>query len=75
MSDIQDKKAELGYRIQADIAHFEGELPENYTIAWRAYLAGLLEWDIISPQTHRYLLGLLPDTTDNTAESILAGRD
>jgi hypothetical protein len=48
-------------------------MPEQNAIAWHAYLAGLLEWNVISIGMFDKLLLLLPDTGRDPAISILSG--
>jgi hypothetical protein len=48
MTTNEDIQAELMFRINADIEHFGGTLPEKTAIAWRGYLAAMLEWSLIS---------------------------
>ena len=67
--------AEISYRIQADAIHFGGALPEKYAIAWRGYLAALLEWNLISSLQYETLLAHIPPVEDDPAIGILRGRD
>jgi len=67
--------AELTYRLQCDIDHFQGQLPRDYAIAWRAYFAALLEWGILDVSTHHTLWSLLPDIKDDPVLFILLGRE
>jgi len=71
----QDIEAELKTRIRRDIAFYDGNLPERFSVAWRAYLAGILEWGIIEVSSYDELLKLLPDVEDNPAVAILKGRE
>jgi hypothetical protein len=70
-----DIRAELTHRIRKDEQHFGGSLPENTTIAWRGYLAGLLEWNVIDLLTYEALTALLPGVADDPAVAILQGRE
>jgi hypothetical protein len=70
-----DIRTELTGRIRADESHFGGTLPERFAIAWRGYLAGLLEWGVIDPPTHTALSALVPPVDDDPATAILQGRD
>lgn len=70
-----DIRAELTHRIRKDEQHYGGSLPENATIAWRGYLAGLLEWDVIDVRTYEALTALLPAAADDPAVAILRGRE
>ena len=47
-------------RILADINHFEGDLPERYSIAWNGYIASLYEFSIIGQEHYAKLSKLLP---------------
>ena len=67
--------AELKGRIQDDLDHSRGDLPDSYAIAWRAYLAGLLEWGVIDVSLYDSLLNLLPAVQDDPAISISLGRE
>lgn len=58
MPTKEEIEQELETRIQADINHFKGNLPERYALAWNGYLAGLYEWGLIERYNH--LVGLLP---------------
>lgn len=67
---------ELASRIRADLKHFDGELPERYAIAWRGYLAGLYEWNVIEFGYYRSLTDLLPVIEEpSPIAEIFAGRD
>ena len=66
---------ELKKRIEADIAHFGGALPAAYAIAWRGYLAGLLEWGVLDVASYDRVLVLLPEVSDDPAVAILRGRE
>jgi hypothetical protein len=72
----QDVLTQLQERIQADVRAFHGELPERYSIPWRAYSAGLAEWQTIATQNHSNLLRLPPKISDpNPITTIFSGRD
>ena len=71
----QETATELKNRIQSDIDHFDGKLPERFAIAWRSYLAGLLEWGVLDVPAYDGLSELLPDVPDDPAVAILRGRD
>ena len=58
--DFEYVHHELKRRIQAETAHFQGELPEHNAIAWDGYIAALLEWGVITPTVHSELSELLP---------------
>lgn len=71
----QGIEAELKTRIRKDIAFYSGNLPERFSIAWRAYLAGILEWGILEVYSYDELLKLLPAVEDNPVVAILKGRE
>lgn len=63
-------------RINADVIHFEGSLPERYALAWHGYLAGAFECGGIEIQSYSYLVDLLPKIKDpNPILEIFDGRD
>lgn len=67
---------ELTNRINRDIDHFDGCLPERFAIAWRGYLAALLEWQLISVSNHDQLSDLLPQLEEpDPVVAIMLGRD
>ncbi len=67
---------ELESRINDDIKHFKGNLPEKYSVAWNGYVAGLYEWKVISLEDYKNLISILPSIgePDPIAE-IFEGRD
>lgn len=71
----QEIASELRNRIQSDIDHFDGKLPQRFAIAWRSYLAGLLEWGILDVPDYDALTELLPSVPDDPAVAILRGQD
>jgi hypothetical protein len=75
MADSQQIAAELSYRIQADVEHFGGAMPERTALAWRGYLAAMLEWNLLSPDQHESLVAELPAVIDDPSVAILRGRD
>jgi hypothetical protein len=75
LAESNDMAGEIAYRIQADAKHFDGVLPEKYAIAWRGYLAALLEWNLISNLQYEALLDHIPPIEDDPAVAILRGRD
>lgn len=75
MKLVLSAETELRERIQADGAHFGGTLPERHAIAWRAYLAALLEWQVLELPAYDRLVGLLPEVPDDPAVQIMLGRD
>jgi hypothetical protein len=75
MTPIRNIEAELRERIQADRSHFGGTLPERYAIAWRAYLAGLMEWGVIEVSVFDRLTVFLPEVADDPSVQIMLGRE
>lgn len=71
----QEIASEIRNRIQSDIDHFDGKLPERFAIAWRSYLAALLEWGVLDVQQYDALIEMLPSVSDDPAVAILRGRD
>lgn len=73
---MQSKKEiaeEVANRINKDIKHFNGGLPENYALAWHGYVAGLYEWGVI--EHYDYLSNLLPKVgTPDPILDIFQGR-
>lgn len=65
---------ELKNRIQRDVHHFGGRLPERTAIAWYGYIGALIEWDMLSVSDHARLCRILPSLEDNPASQILLGR-
>lgn len=68
-------EGELRRRIERDISHFGGALPERTALAWSGYLAGLIEWGLLSVSEHRALSLLLPAIDNNPSVEILLGRN
>ena len=50
----------VSYRIQEQIDHFKGVLPERYAIAWDGYLAALWENGLLTFDDYRSMGRLLP---------------
>jgi hypothetical protein len=75
MTTNNDISKELMHRIDADIEHFGGTLPERTAIAWRGYLAAMLEWDMIPVAQYDALLARIPPVNDDPSIAILRGRD
>jgi hypothetical protein len=75
MADSQQIASELSYRIQVDVEHFSGAMPERTALAWRGYLAAMLEWNLLSPAQHDDLVARLPAVIDDPSLAILRGRD
>ncbi len=67
---------ELNNRINRDIGHFMGNLPERYALAWHGYIAGLYEWNVIDLKAYGQLVDILPKTTQpDPIVEIFEGRD
>jgi hypothetical protein len=75
MTEFRDVVAELSYRIQADIDHFGGTMPEMTAVAWRGYLAAMVEWKLIPVAAYDELLVRIPAVKDDPAVAILTGRE
>ena len=75
MKLVPSAEAELAGRIRADLAHFRGALPERHAIAWRAYLAALLEWQVLELAAYDRLVALLPEVADDPTVQLMLGRD
>lgn len=65
---------EMKDRVQRDIDHFNGTMPERVAIAWDGYLAALLEWGLISVDGHKTATDLLPPISNNPVIGIFLGR-
>jgi hypothetical protein len=67
--------AELRGRIAADARAYGGVLPREVVIAWEGYLAGLIEWGVITVTEHERLCNVLPPVDDSPVIHILLGRE
>ena len=65
----------IEYRIQDDLEVYEGHLPERLIIAWKAYVAGLMEWRAISLTDYKKLLSLLPVIANDPVPDILLSKE
>lgn len=65
--------AELRGRMEEDARRYGGTLPREATVAWQGYLAGLIEWDVLSVAEHERLSRLLPPIEDSPVTHILIG--
>jgi hypothetical protein len=65
---------ELRHRLQQEIAHFGGRLPERNALAWDGYFAALIEWGLISVEDHKRICDMLPKIADNPVMAIFLGR-
>jgi hypothetical protein len=63
--------AELRWRIAEDARRYGGTLPREAAVAWGGYLAGLIEWDVISVGEHEQLSRLLPPVDESPVTHIL----
>jgi hypothetical protein len=75
MEPERDVASEIAYRIQADVDHFGGTMPERTALAWRGYLAAILEWNLIPLDQYEQLLARIPVVDDDPSVVILRGRD
>lgn len=76
MSQMSNEDFEgLYIRIQEDVAFFQENMPEKNAIAWHGYLAGLLEWGVLSVSQFDRLLALLPPPVDDIVQTMLLGRE
>lgn len=66
---------ELVDRIRADARAYGGTLPREAAVAWQGYLAGLIEWGVVTVAEHAALCSLLPDVDDSPVRHILLGRE
>jgi hypothetical protein len=66
--------AELQDRIQRDVKHFGGRLPERFALVWDGYIAALLEWGLISVADHARLADMLPEIPDSPIIAVFLGR-
>lgn len=65
MSVERPTTTELRERIAAGAVSYGGTRPREAAIAWEAYLAGLIEWDVLSVGEHERLCALLPPIEDS----------
>jgi hypothetical protein len=75
MTEPRDVVGELSYRIQAELDHFGGSMPEMTAVSWRGYLAAMLEWNLIPLAAYDGLLARIPAVKDDPAIAILTGRE
>jgi hypothetical protein len=71
----RDIVAEMSHRIQVEIDYSGGTMPERTALAWRGYLAAMLEWNLIPVAQYDQLLAKIPEVRDDPAVGILRGRD
>lgn len=53
--------ANVHFRIQEQIDHFGGTLPERHAIAWAGFLAALSEEGLLAQQHYASLMDMLPE--------------
>lgn len=76
MITTYDIETELDNRIQTSLEHTKEVSAEQLAIAWGAYCAGLLEWDVIDLATFKKCVHMLPQIANpNPVETILLGRE
>ncbi len=66
---------ELRFRLSAELKYHRGLPPERTVLAWRGYLAAMLEWQLIHQESYDQLLRQLPDIDDDPVVAILLGRE
>lgn len=62
-------------RIQDALEVYEGHLPERFSIAWKAYVTGLMEWRVISLTNYKKLLSLLPVIANDPVPDIFSSKE
>ena len=76
MATKQEVADEMVKRVKAEVKHFNGVLPERYTLAWHGYLAAIFEWGLIDIPHYDNLLTLLPKISEpNPVAEIFEGRE
>ena len=66
--------AEIRGRIERDLEHCAGQLPNGHALAWTGYLAAMFEWQLLSSEHYNRLCQLLPNVSDDPALRILLDR-
>ena len=66
---------ELQIRISAELTFHNGRVPERTAIAWRGYLAAMLEWQLLTLADYDQLVQQLPDVRDDPVVDIMLGRE
>ena len=66
---------EIKARIQSEKDCFGGILPERVALVWDGYLAGLLEWGLITPSEHKQFSDMLPEILNNPVMRVFLGHD
>ena len=64
---------ELRSRITRDMAITDTIARDRLAIAWSGYLAGLIEWGLLSVSDHFELCELIPPIDDDPSVKILLG--
>ncbi len=65
---------ELRFRLSAELNYHQGLPPERTVLAWRGYLAAMLEWQLLPQESYDQLARQLPDIEDDPVIAILLGR-
>ena len=65
---------ELAERIREDLAFYQGAMPDRAAVSWSGYIAGLLEWGLLTVGLYRDLHALLPNIPDDPVVDIFTGR-
>ncbi|MEH1871082.1 hypothetical protein [Nostoc sp.] len=65
----------LDCRIQDDLEVYEGHLPERFSLAWKGYVTGLMEWQVIDLTNYKKLLSLLPVIANDPVPDILLSKE
>ncbi len=66
---------EVTQRIDDELAFFSNNIPERNAIAWRGYLAALLEWSDIEIAQYDQLLTMVPEVENDPVIDIFLGRE
>jgi len=64
----------LSMRLRHENFYFGGKMPNEHALSWKAYLAGIHEWGVITAADLWYLRGFLPDISSEAVEDICSGR-
>ena len=65
--------SELRSRIERHLAITDSIARDRLTIAWSGYLAGSIEWGLLSVSEHAELRKLIPPIEDDPSVHILLG--
>ena len=67
---------QMKIRVKNDLDYFHGKIPERFVVAWRAYLTGMAEWNVIDQGSYGEIVDMLPKVSEpDPIESILLGRE